>query len=163
LPEYLVPAVFVELAGLPLSVNGKVDRAALPAPDGVRPDPGGFVAPQTPTEQRLAGIWADVLGLDQIGASDSFFELGGHPLLATRVVSRTRAAFGTALALAALFDHPTVRGLARVIDRSEAGGVLAAPIVPVDRDRMLPLSYADEGAAVSGAWLSQGLARWTNP
>src|SRR5262249_15934002 len=91
LPEDIVPPVFVELAALPLTVNGKIDRAALPAPDGVRPElAAGYVAPRTTTEELLAGIWADVLGIDRVGVHDDFFELGGHSLLATQVTSRAQ-------------------------------------------------------------------------
>ncbi|WP_345007246.1 non-ribosomal peptide synthetase, partial [Dactylosporangium siamense] len=87
LPEFMVPAVFVELAALPLNVNGKVDRSALPVV-GVSRQGGGFVTPVGPVQEVLAGIWAEVLGVDRVGAQDDFFELGGHSLLATRVISR---------------------------------------------------------------------------
>ncbi|MEV6869076.1 condensation domain-containing protein, partial [Streptosporangium subroseum] len=144
LPEYLVPSVFDELAALPLSPSGKVDRTALPDPDTVRPSPAAEpVAPRTPAEEVLAGIWADVLGLDRAGVTDNFFELGGHSLLATQVMSRVRAAFDVELPLAALFDHPTVAELAVAVDGS-VRGALAPPIVPVGRDRLLPLSFAQQ-------------------
>ena len=127
LPEFMVPASFTELASLPLTANGKVDRAALPAPDGTRPElAGGFAAPVTPAEELLAGIWAQVLKVDRVGAQDSFFELGGHSLLATRVISRVREVFGAEVPLAALFDQPTVRGLAAVIEATAAGAGRAA-------------------------------------
>ncbi len=112
-----MPSVFTELASLPLTANGKVDRAALPAPDGARPELGGeYVAPSTPAEELLAGIWAQVLGVERVGATDSFFELGGHSLLATQVIARAREAFATEIPLSALFDRPTVRELAQVIE-----------------------------------------------
>jgi hypothetical protein len=114
LPEFMVPAVFTELAELPLMSNGKIDRAALPAPDGVRP--GDYVAPATPTEELLAGIWAQLLDVDRVGVADDFFELGGHSLLATQVTSRIRTVFAVELPLAAMFDQPTVRELAGVIE-----------------------------------------------
>ena len=144
LPDYMIPAAYVELTSLPLNRNGKVDRAALPAPDGVRPEVGGFVAPRTATEESLTRIWAEVLGLDRVGVTDHFFELGGHSLLATRVMSRVRAAFGVEVPLAALFDRPTVAGLAEVVDELGAVADGAPPIVPVDRDRVLPLSFAQQ-------------------
>ena len=143
LPEFMIPGSFDELASLPLTPNGKVDRAALPAPDGTRPQIGGFAAPATPAEELLAGIWAQVLGLDRVGAQDGFFELGGHSLLATRVISRVREVFGAEVPLAALFDQPTVRGLARVI--AAAGpGLAVPPVRPAGRGRVLPLSFAQQ-------------------
>ncbi|MFG1690509.1 amino acid adenylation domain-containing protein, partial [Nonomuraea sp. NPDC049269] len=144
LPDYMIPSVFIELAAFPLSPSGKIDRAALPAPDGSRPDlAGGYQAPATPTEQLLAGIWADLLGLDQVGVRDNFFDLGGHSLLATQAITRIRSTFGTDLALAVLFDRPTIKGLASLID-STAVTAIAPPIVPVDRDQPLPLSFAQQ-------------------
>ena len=116
LPEALIPSVFVELAGLPLTASNKIDRAALPVPDLGRTDQDGYLSPSTPTEELLAGIWAELLRTDQVGAEDNFFELGGHSLLATQVISRIRDAFGTEVPLAALFDQPTVRELALVVE-----------------------------------------------
>ena len=140
----MIPAVFTELAVLPLTPNGKLDRAALPAPGTGRPETGGeYVAPRGETEELLAGIWAQVLGLDRVGAEDNFFELGGHSLLATRVISRVREVFGTEVPVAALFDHPTVAGLAAVIGAMTPGPV-APPVVPVPRDGRLPLSFAQQ-------------------
>ncbi|MEO5726492.1 MAG: amino acid adenylation domain-containing protein, partial [Byssovorax sp.] len=112
LPAYMVPSSFVVLAALPLSPNGKIDRKALPAPEGARPAlEDAYVAPRTSLEEMLAGIVGGVLGLDRVGAHDDFFALGGHSLLATQVISRVRAAFGVELPLRALFDAPTVAGL----------------------------------------------------
>jgi amino acid adenylation domain-containing protein len=116
LPDYMVPAAFTELAALPLSPNGKLDRVALSALDVAQPELDGFVETSGATEELLAGIWAQILGLDRVGAHDNFFELGGHSLLATQVVSRIRDVFGTELPLAAVFDEPTVRRLTRVIE-----------------------------------------------
>ncbi|MEV1178204.1 amino acid adenylation domain-containing protein, partial [Nonomuraea sp. NPDC049784] len=144
LPDYLVPSVFVELAALPLSPSGKIDRAALPAPDSSRPDlAADFVAPRTATEEVLAGIWAQVLGLERVGVGDSFFELGGHSLLATQAVSQVRAVFDVEVPLGALFAHPSVAELAELVDGS-AGRTRVPPIVPVGRDRLLPLSFAQQ-------------------
>ncbi|WP_345144811.1 amino acid adenylation domain-containing protein, partial [Dactylosporangium darangshiense] len=144
LPEFMVPAVYVELASLPLNVNGKVDRAALPAPDAARlPLDGEYLAARTPTEQVLAGIWAELLGVARVGAADNFFALGGHSLLATQVVTRVRAVFDVEVPVAALFDTPTIAGLAARIDAA-APGVTAPPIVPAGRDGLLPLSFAQQ-------------------
>ncbi|PTH83159.1 non-ribosomal peptide synthetase, partial [Streptomyces sp. A244] len=143
LPEYMVPSVFVELAALPLTPNGKIDRKALPQPAELRGEPDtSFVAPATVPEELLAGIWSQVLGVDRVGATDSFFELGGHSLLATQVVSRIREAFGAEVPLSALFDRPTVRGLAAAIE--SAAGDSAPPVVSADRTRPLPLSFAQQ-------------------
>ena len=93
LPDYMVPSAFVLLEKLPLTPNGKLDRRALPAPEQSRPElEGGYVAPRTPLEEVIAGIWADVLHLEQVGVEENFFELGGHSLLATQVIARVRGA-----------------------------------------------------------------------
>ena len=113
LPDYMIPAAFVVLDALPLTAHGKVDRAALPAPDSARPALAeAYATPRTPLEESLAQVWADLLGLDQVGVDDNFFELGGHSLLATQVISRLRDRFGVELPVRALFEEPTVAGLA---------------------------------------------------
>jgi len=114
LPDYMEPSTFVFLDTLPLTPGGKVDRRALP--DQARPDfIDPFVAARTPVEERLAGIWAEVLHLEQVGIHDNFFELGGHSLLATQVISRLSEAFAVELPLRSLFETPTVAGLAERI------------------------------------------------
>jgi acyl-coenzyme A synthetase/AMP-(fatty) acid ligase/acyl carrier protein len=113
LPDYMVPSAFIALDSLPLTPNGKIDRKALPAPESGRPDmEDSFVAPRTPIEEVLTGIWCEVLGLKQIGIHDNFFELGGHSLLATQVMSRLRKMFEIEIPLRTLFESPTVEGLA---------------------------------------------------
>jgi amino acid adenylation domain-containing protein len=147
LPEYMVPAVVVQLEALPLTPNGKVDRRALPAPDTARPElEKPFVAPRTEVEEQLAGIWSDVLGLEQIGVRDNFFELGGHSLLATQVVSRVREVFGMELPLRRLFESPTVAGLAEGIQVAMKAELKrnASPINRISRNGNLPLSFAQE-------------------
>ncbi|HEX2201826.1 MAG TPA: phosphopantetheine-binding protein, partial [Longimicrobium sp.] len=118
LPAFLVPAAFVPLAALPLTANGKVDRQALPEP-GAEGGEEGYVAPRTPVEEALAGIFAQVLKHEEVGVHDDFFVLGGHSLLATQVVSRVRRLLGVQLSVRALFESPTVAGLA---ERVEAAG-----------------------------------------
>jgi amino acid adenylation domain-containing protein len=116
LPEYMVPSLFVLLEALPLTPNGKVDRRALPAPEAGRLELGEpYVAPRSPVEAMLTGIWADILEVEQVGVHVNFFELGGHSLLATQVISRVRTAFQVELPLRRLFEVPTVAGLALLI------------------------------------------------
>ncbi len=117
LPEHMVPAAFVLLDALPLTPNGKVDRRALPDPDASRSDQGAWTAPRTRVEERLAGIWSEVLNLDGVGVHDNFFtELGGHSLLATQLISRVRNAFHVELPLQHIFEAPTVAELAAVLE-----------------------------------------------
>ncbi|HEU0077912.1 MAG TPA: amino acid adenylation domain-containing protein, partial [Longimicrobiaceae bacterium] len=110
LPEYMVPSALVVLDALPLTRNGKLDRRALPAP--AWEDQGRFVAPRTQDEEILAGIWAEVLGVERVGAHDDFFALGGHSLAATRVLSRVAKTLGAEVQLRALFEAPTLEGFA---------------------------------------------------
>jgi amino acid adenylation domain-containing protein len=121
LPDYMIPSVIVALKALPLTANGKIDRAALPKPEETRPELMRlFVAPRNETEKELAGIWAGLLKVDAVGVNDNFFELGGHSLLATQVVSRMRQAFQTEIPLRSLFEAPTVAGLAERIEAARA-------------------------------------------
>ncbi|HEX7240246.1 MAG TPA: amino acid adenylation domain-containing protein, partial [Longimicrobiaceae bacterium] len=146
LPEYMVPSAIVALERLPLSPNGKTDRRALPDPDW-EPAEREHVPPRTPTEEVLAGIWADVLGRERVGVTDDFVEIGGHSLLATRVAARAQAALGTEVPLRDLFDTRTVAGLAARLDAAlrEGLAVQAPPVVPVPRDGSpLPLSFAQQ-------------------
>jgi acyl carrier protein len=118
LPEHMVPTSFVILDELPLLPNGKIDRRALPAPEAARPDlPHAFVAPRTPAERALAGVWSDLLGLPQIGIHDNFFDLGGHSLLATQLISRVRELFQVELPLRQVFQQPTIAALAIAIEQ----------------------------------------------
>ncbi|HST58686.1 MAG TPA: condensation domain-containing protein, partial [Longimicrobium sp.] len=144
LPEHMVPGAFVALDALPLTRNGKVDRRALPDP--VAEAGEDYVAPRTPTEEVLAGVWAELLEVERVGAEDSFFALGGHSLLATRLVSRVREAFGVELSLRAVFDAPTVEQLAAQVEGLLADDIQAEvpPIVPVPRTGPLPLSFSQQ-------------------
>ena len=117
LPDYMVPAIFVPLAELPLSANGKVDRRALPAPDWDRSlAAAGHQPPRTAAEKLLAEIWREVLGIARVGAFDDFFAVGGHSLRATQVVARVRAALGIELPLRAIFETPTLAELAQGVE-----------------------------------------------
>lgn len=142
LPEYLVPATIVMLEVLRLTANGKVDRAALPAPELPANTP---VEPRTPAEDILAHLWARVLGVERVGVQDNFFVLGGHSLLATQLVTRVREAFGVELPLRALFEAPTVRALTERIAAARAERGAAAPALrSVTRTNEMPLSFAQE-------------------
>jgi amino acid adenylation domain-containing protein len=145
LPDYMVPSAFVALDSLPLDSNGKVDRRALPAPEGREPS-GDFVAARTPVEEMLAGIWASVLGLTRVGVEDDFFSLGGHSLLATQAMSRVREAFGVELPLRTLFESPTVAGMAVRVEREmrEGRGVRVPPLLRAPREGAQPLSFAQQ-------------------
>ena len=112
LPDYMVPALYVVLAEMPLTPNGKVDRRALPEPGAAASEPRVYVAPRTPLEETVAMIWAQVLKIDQISMHDNFFELGGHSLLATQVVARLRDKLKVELPLSSIFEAPTVAELA---------------------------------------------------
>ncbi|MDZ4344382.1 MAG: amino acid adenylation domain-containing protein, partial [Candidatus Binatia bacterium] len=117
LPEYMVPSAFVLLDALPLTPHRKIDRRALPAPDGTRPELNKpFVAPRTPTEKLLAEIWAQVLGVEPIGVQDNFFDLGGHSLLATQIMFRLRDTFQAEISLRILFEKPTIEELALAVE-----------------------------------------------
>ncbi len=133
LPEYMVPAAVMELPALPKSANGKLDRRALPAPTRVRGGRGP--APGTSLEVQVASIWEEVLGVASIRADDDFFALGGHSVLASRVLARLPSAFGVSLPLRALFDAPTVAALAARIEIAQSA--LSARREPLDEEGTL--------------------------
>jgi amino acid adenylation domain-containing protein len=121
LPEYMLPSAFVMLDALPLTTNGKVDRRALPPPDESSLAQGAdYVAPRTPTEEQLAAIWAELLGLPRVGVNDNFFALGGHSLLAVRVLLRVQERFQVELPLSTLFEAPTIAQLVLKLVQSQA-------------------------------------------
>jgi amino acid adenylation domain-containing protein len=147
LPQYMVPAAFVLLQELPLNRNGKIDRKALPAPDLHGQLQHQYVAPRTPTEEVLAQIWAEVLGLEQVGVHDNFFVLGGHSLLATQVMARVRESLAVEVPLRTLFEESvTVRELAEHIEqaRRDEQGLQVPALVSRPRQGPLPLSLAQE-------------------
>jgi amino acid adenylation domain-containing protein len=116
LPEYMVPAAFVPLESIPLTPNGKLDREALPAPEHAA-ETDRYVAPRTPTEEVLAGIWAEVLGTERVGVHDSFFDLGGHSLLVMRLLAEIQATFDLEISIRAVFLMPTLEAMAGEIER----------------------------------------------
>jgi amino acid adenylation domain-containing protein len=147
LPDYMIPSSFVRLEAFPLTPNAKVDRRALPAPEGEQMESSDrYIAPRTPVEEVLVGIWSEVLGRNQVGINDNFFDLGGHSLLATRVTSRIREALHVDLSLRRMFEHPTVAGLADGITamQSATSRRQMPPLCPVSRDSHLPLSYGQQ-------------------
>jgi non-ribosomal peptide synthetase component F len=138
LPNYMVPAVFVSLASLPLTPSGKVDRRALPVPEaGQAGGPETYTPPRTSIEQGLAEIWADVLGVEQVGIQDNFFDLGGHSLSATRLVSRVRGTFQIDLPLQSIFEAQTLAELAQMIEQLNNQGMedQLAAITPISSNR----------------------------
>ncbi|HWS88833.1 MAG TPA: amino acid adenylation domain-containing protein, partial [Pyrinomonadaceae bacterium] len=146
-PEYMIPSAFVELESLPLTATGKVDRRALPEAGAVGVARGReYEAPRTGTEEALAGMWAEVLGVGRVGVADDFFELGGHSLLATQLMSRVRETFGVEVPLRELFERPTLGALAQAVEEAvqRGAGVSTPPIVPVSRDGALPVSFAQQ-------------------
>ncbi|MEV4053511.1 non-ribosomal peptide synthase/polyketide synthase [Amycolatopsis sp. NPDC049688] len=142
LPEYMVPAAVLVLAELPLNRNGKVDRRALPAPDGPMPSQRPYAEPSTATERAVAGIWQRLLGVERVGAQDNFFELGGDSILSIRLVSRLLAECGVSLSPRAVFAHPTVSRLAAAVET--VGATDRDPIPAVPRDGELPQSFAQQ-------------------
>ncbi|WP_049575115.1 non-ribosomal peptide synthetase, partial [Streptomyces sp. SBT349] len=140
LPDYMVPSAFVELPALPMTPNGKLDRRALPAPAATAAREGATPrSPRSPREEIMTGLFAETLGLDAVGADDSFFDVGGHSLLATRLMSRIRTVFGAEVPIRGLFEHPTAAGLAALLDdAAEARPALR----PQERPEVLPPSFA---------------------
>src|SRR5262249_5068992 len=131
----------------PLTPNGKVDRRALPAPTGSRPDLATpYAPPRNPVEEEITAVWAEVLALDRVGIHDSFFELGGHSLAATRVVSRIYADYQVEVPLTQFFQAPTVAALADYLERIPPSHLAGrhAPLRPVPRETPLPLSFSQQ-------------------
>ncbi|MFD7425627.1 amino acid adenylation domain-containing protein [Streptomyces sp. NPDC059818] len=140
LPAYMVPSVIQPICALPLTANGKLDRAALPEPTG--PSATHVRPPRGALEEILAGLFADVLGVPRVGIDESFFALGGHSLLATRLVGRVRTALDTETEIRTLFENPTVAALATALET--AGRPARPALVPQARPHTLPLSYAQQ-------------------
>jgi len=150
LPDYMVPSAFMILDALPLTPNGKVDRDALPEPEIIRIDfEADVVLPRNPQEEIIAGIWMEVLGMDisgeeaRLSVYDNFFDIGGHSLMATQVISRLREAFDVEVPLRTMFETPTIAGIAGRVDqaRQESYGLVVPPIelLPRDEETGLPV------------------------
>ena len=147
LPDYMVPEVILTLEEMPVTANGKIDRKRLPSLKDARGQvKQDYVGARTPIEEILLGIFEEVLKPEQAGIRDDFFDLGGHSLLATQVVSRIRAVFGLEIGIAAIFEAPTVEGLAlRIEDAIRAEEKAETPpLVRVSREGRLPLSFAQQ-------------------
>ncbi|MBG4056074.1 pyoverdine non-ribosomal peptide synthetase PvdD, partial [Pseudomonas aeruginosa] len=140
LPDYMVPAHLMLLERMPLTVNGKLDRQALPQPDASLSQQA-YRAPGSELEQRIAAIWSEILGVERVGLDDNFFELGGHSLLATRVISRVRQEQQLDASLKALFERPVLEAFAQGLERT-TDAVSTIPLA--DRQQPLALSFAQE-------------------
>ncbi len=147
IPEFMLPAVFVEMPKLPLTPTGKVDRNALPSPeDSKAPSGNGCVAPHTVTEELLAGIWETILSAREIGTKDNFFERGGHSLLATQLASRIRDVFDVEYPLQEVFEFPILEQQAKRIEelRVRTSSVAALGLEAGHREQDVPLSYSQQ-------------------
>jgi amino acid adenylation domain-containing protein len=146
LPAYMMPSVYVALDALPLTPNNKVDRRALPAPEGARLEvESAFVSPRTPVEEIVAEMWSQVLGIERVGIHDNFFALGGHSLLATQVISRMQDAFQVELALHTMFGMPTVASLAKYVEMAmDSERLQSLPIGRVSQKGPPPLSFTQQ-------------------
>ena len=145
LPEYMVPSACMQIAELPLTSNGKLDRKRLPRPESAAAITK-YRVPGSVEEEILSGIWEQVLKVERVGIEENFFEMGGHSLLATQVVARIREAFGVEIPLRILFEQPTVAGLAKAVKqaRVQEGSKTATPLVRSENGKDLPLSYAQQ-------------------
>ncbi|HEX8350793.1 MAG TPA: condensation domain-containing protein, partial [Hymenobacter sp.] len=143
LPDYMVPALLVEIPEVPLTPNGKIDRKALPEPNVTELRSNAYQAPRNETEATLVQIWQELLHLEQVGVNDNFFELGGHSLLAIQLVSAIRQSLRVEVPIKTIFTYPTIAGLAGHLLPNESG-VMLLPILPGNRTGKLPLSFAQE-------------------
>jgi amino acid adenylation domain-containing protein len=146
LPDYMIPSVFFQMESLPLTPNGKLDLKALPVPDPDRTAANTIETPHTPIEKALAAIMIEVLGIEQIGITDNFFESGGHSLLATRIIAQVRETFQVELPLRTFFEAPTIAALSQRIEtllKSGSSPLLPA-LLPAERPQQIPLSFAQQ-------------------
>ena len=146
LPDYMVPSTFVELATLPLTANGKIDKRALPEPGKARPTLStAYEAPSSTTEKQLEKIWANVLGSDKVGVNDDFFDLGGHSLLAIQVMARINGQFKINVPLRTLFECSTIKKLAEKVDALAGKEIARSPTLErISREQPLALSFPQQ-------------------
>ncbi|MEG4987494.1 amino acid adenylation domain-containing protein [Microcoleus sp. BR0-C5] len=150
LPDYMVPSAFVLLDALPLTPNGKIDRLALSQRCDYVSDETAFTEPQTPTEKEMAEIWTALLGLEQVGTNQNFFDLGGHSLMATQLISRVRSCFGVELGLRDFFAAPTVQNLAELIEEEILANADSNQI-----DELLDLLEKSDGESAQTVMLTE--------
>jgi amino acid adenylation domain-containing protein len=145
LPDYMIPAYFIRLEKIPLTANGKIDRRALPRPTLDTIMAGAeYAAPVGETEQRMAGIWQEILGIDRIGREDDFFESGGDSILATRCIARLREEFQVDISLRKIFECPSIKALSKEVAAAAAHRQGALAIKKAPRDGHIPLSFPQE-------------------
>ncbi|MBQ0739766.1 hypothetical protein J9332_36290, partial [Aquimarina celericrescens] len=143
LPDYMVPGIWVELDGMPLTSNGKLDRKSLPGPDTTELSTKEYVAARNEIELELVKIWQELLGVDRVGIYDNFFELGGHSLLATRLVSMIRKELEVSVSIRDIFNHTSIASLGLHIDTQSQGDILPS-IVSEPKEGKIPLSFSQE-------------------
>ncbi len=143
LPDYMVPSLFMELDVFPVTISGKIDKKALPAPDAVEVAAGQYVAPRNDIEKALVEIWQDILEVENVGIHDDFFELGGHSLLAIRLISLIRRQLDIEVPIGDVFENPTIALLAGKMTNQDFGGGTAA-ITVQSRPEYIPLSFSQE-------------------
>ena len=148
LPEYMIPSIFVHIDSVPLTAHGKIDRSALPAPDWTQMGSlDTFVPPRNPIEKYVSDMIEEILSRGRVGIYENFFEMGGHSLHATQIMSRIRERFKVELPIRTMFESPTVAELAAKIEeeqRTAEEGPVVPPIRPVSRDKGIPLSYSQQ-------------------
>ncbi|AVF26547.1 non-ribosomal peptide synthase/polyketide synthase [Paenibacillus larvae] len=142
LPGYMIPAYFVQLDKVPLTANGKLDRKSLPAPDGKSYGGTEYVAPQTSTEIQLASIWQEVLGLEKVGIKDNFFDVGGHSLRATALVSKIQKQLNVQVPLREVFQYPTIEQMAQMLSGMEQMDYASIPVI--EKQEYYPVSSAQK-------------------
>jgi acyl carrier protein len=152
LPEYMVPSILLEVASLPLTANGKVDRKALPDPDASNLVSDQYTAPRNEAEEKLAAIWQEILEVDRVGIHDDFFVLGGHSLLAIRLISAIRKELAVELPISDIFDYPTIAALVAQLEGQSANTL--PPITSLQPDQStFPYPLARSACGLFTRWM----------